>query len=245
MMQWPNSAVLSLEEVHVRRGGADVLRGVNARFAPGRRYVIAGPSGSGKSTLLRLLNRLEDPAEGRVMIGQTPLADLPPLAVRGAVGLVFQSPRPLPGTLADNLSYPARIRRRAIPAKSDLAAALDEVGLNPDWLDRDVEGLSGGERQRLAIATALQAAPEILVLDEPTAALDPAAIRKIVHALDERAKTGLRTICVTHHRQHAALLGETCFVLDGGRIVDERPVAEALARHDAESWGAPNSKAET
>ena len=83
---------------------------------PGRRYVVIGPSGSGKSTMLRLLNRLEDPAEGRILLGDVPLEDLPVRAVRAGIGMVFQSPRPLPGTVAGEPGVPvpgARLGRRS------------------------------------------------------------------------------------------------------------------------------------
>jgi putative ABC transport system ATP-binding protein len=233
---WPRGLPLRLEGARLRRGAAEILRGVDLAFEPGRRYVLLGASGAGKSTLLRLLNRLDDPSEGRVLIGETPLATLPAQAVRGGVGLVPQTPRPLPGTLADNLAYPFEVRGRARPVAAELAAMLAEVGLPPAWTDRDAEGLSGGERQRLALAVALGAAPEILALDEPTAALDPAAARVVADCLDRRASAGLRTIAVCHHREQAARLGDEAVVLDAGRVVDRGPIRDVLARVDAAVW---------
>jgi ABC-type multidrug transport system ATPase subunit len=222
---------------------AEVLRGVDLAFEPGRRYVIVGASGAGKSTLLRLLNRLDDPGGGRLWIGPTPLDSLPVRAVRAGVGLVFQAPRPLPGTVRENLHFPFEVRNRRPPADGELSAALEEIGLDPAWLDRDAQGFSGGERQRLALAVALGAGPEILALDEPTAALDPAAARRMADLLAQRSRRdGLRTIAVTHHREHAAWLGETTVVLADGRVADLGPTAEVLARADAGLWEGSSGK---
>jgi putative ABC transport system ATP-binding protein len=233
---WPKGRPLRLEGVTVRRGAAVILDRLDLSFEPGRRHVIIGASGAGKSTLLRLLNRLDDPDVGRVLVGETPIASLPVRVVRSAVGLVFQSPRPMPGSLLDNLSYPFAIRGRPAPAPSRVAEALAEVGLDPAWLDRDASVLSGGERQRLAIATALGLEPEILALDEPTSALDPASAERVAGLLDRRSKAGLRTIVVTHNREQAARLGDWTVRLERGKVVDEGPTGEVLARADAVVW---------
>ncbi len=239
---WPLSQPLHLESVHVRRGETEVLRGVDLTFEPRRRYVIVGPSGSGKSTLLRLLNRLEDPSDGSLRIGSTPLTELPVREVRRAVGLVFQGPRPLPGSLADNLTYPYKVRGLPLPDRDRMAAALEELGLPSEWLDRDALALSGGERQRLALAVVLGIGPEILALDEPTSALDPVSARRIFDALGRRSsEDGMRTIAVTHHRGHALWLGDWCVVLDAGRVVDEGPLPEVLDRYDVEAWQSSTS----
>ena len=234
---WPRARPLRLEGVVVRRGSKTILDGLDLTFEAGRRYVILGASGSGKSTLLRLLNRLEDPAEGRVMIGETALSSLPIRPVRRAIGLVFQNPRPLPGTARENLIYSFEIRDAKPPDSEVLANALEELGLDADRLDRDAESLSGGEKQRLAIAMSLLAEPEILALDEPTAALDPRSARKVAEALELRRKRdGLRSIVVTHHREHALWLGETAVVLDRGKVSDLGPTLEVLDRADAAIW---------
>jgi putative ABC transport system ATP-binding protein len=233
---WPRGKSLRLEGVSVRRGSTEVLKSLDLTFELGRRYVLIGASGAGKSTLLRLLNRLDDPDEGRVLVGEIPLASLPVRVVRAAVGLVFQAPRPLPGTLRENLGFPHVIRSRAEPEPSMLAEALDEVGLDPAWLDRDASALSGGERQRLAIATALGLQPEILALDEPTSALDPAAAQKIAAALERRSESGLRTVVVTHNREQAARLGDWTVRMEAGRVVDQGPTPEVLARADSSIW---------
>ena len=189
LAEWPRGRPLRLHGVVVRRGAATILDRVDLEFAPGTRYVLVGPSGSGKSTLLRLLNRMEDPAEGGVAIGLDDLRSLPIRAVRSGIGLVFQSPRPLPGTVAENLGLPLPRAGDACARGRRMAGSLAEVGLEPRWLSRDASELSGGERQRLALAVALGADPEILALDEPTSALDPASARRIADVL-ARARRG-------------------------------------------------------
>ena len=230
---WPRGEPLHVRRAVLRRGGATLLDHIDVTFEADRRYVILGPSGSGKSTLLRLLNRLEDPSEGSVLIGQTPLRSLPVGLVRRSVGLVFQSPRPLPGTVRDNLLYPWLVRGRQHPEEHNLLASLERVGLGSEAevLGRDAAGLSGGERQRLALAVALQTEPEILALDEPTAALDPDAARNIAALLERLSReTALRTIAVCHQPDVAPLLGETAVVIDAGRVVDSGPIGPVLVR---------------
>ena len=233
---WPRGLPLRLENVTVRRGSRAILDRLDLAFEPGRRHVLIGASGAGKSTLLRLLNRLDDPDEGRLLLGDIPLTSRPVRLTRAAVGLVFQSPRPLPGSLLDNLAYPHAIQGRPAPHRAELSTYLDEVGLDPSWLDRDASALSGGERQRLAIATALGLDPEILALDEPTSALDPASARRVADALELRSREGLRTIVVTHNREQAARLGDWTIRLEAGKVVDQGPTAEVLARADPGVW---------
>ena len=235
---WRRGQTLRLEGVRVRRGSAEILRGVDLAFEPGERYVLVGASGAGKSTLLRLLNRLEDPAEGEIRCGDMPLGAMPVPEVRRRVGLVFQAPRPLPGSAAENLAYPFVTRGLPIPGHEAMVASLEELGLEASTLDRDASGLSGGERQRLAIAVALGIGPEILALDEPTSALDPASARRVIDALDRRAREdGLRTIVATHHRDHARRLGGRAVVMEAGRVVAVGPTGEILDRVDATVWG--------
>ena len=239
-IHWPRGRPLLLGRVVVRRQNSVILNGIDLEFVDGHRYVLVGPSGSGKSTLLRLLNRLEDPTEGGVAIGQVDLRALPIRHVRAAISLVFQSPRPLPGSVADNLEYPFLVRGIGLPKPEVMAEMLVEVGLLPRWLRRDASELSGGERQRLALAVALGSNPEFLVLDEPTSALDPSSAQLIADLLTKKAESqGLRTIAVTHHRGHAAMLGDTAVIMDRGRVVEVGPIAEVLARTDANSWKSP------
>jgi len=232
---WPRGQPLNLEGVHAHRGGTEILRGIDLTFLPGSRTTLIGPSGAGKSTLLRLLNRLADPSAGRIRLGETSIPTVPVTLLRQRVGLVFQTPRPLPGTVAENLAFPHLVRGSL--ALGDFAGALIEVGLDPAWLDRDAAGLSGGERQRLAIAVALQTSPIILALDEPTSALDPTAARRVAEVLRRRSeRDGLTTIAVTHNRDQTPWLSDRTIVLEAGRVVDQGLTADVLARADESFW---------
>ena len=243
---WPRGRPLRLEGVRLDRGSAEILRGIDLDLHPDHRSILVGPSGSGKSTLLRLLNRLEDPTSGRISLGEDLLTSLPVRLLRRSIAVVPQDPRPLPGSIGENLRYPSEAAGLPPPTDSQLSDALSEFGLPTDQLDRDASGLSGGERRRLAIAVALQTAPEILVLDEPTAGLDPASTSRLIDALRLRARSdGLRTLVVTHDRRFAPALGEEAFVIDAGRVVDRGPTAEVLRRADAKVWGIPGEAGES
>ncbi|MBZ4571268.1 phosphate ABC transporter ATP-binding protein, partial [Mycobacterium avium subsp. hominissuis] len=177
--------VFEFVDVVVERRGLRALDGLTAAI-PGRGVTaVFGPSGSGKSTLLRLCNRLELPTSGRVSFYGSDIAGLDPLWLRRRVGMCFQRPTPFPGTVADNL-------RVADPDADEarMRETLDRVALTGAWLDRDVLALSGGEAQRVCLARTLMARPRVLLLDEPTSAVDAEAAEVIERAVRELAADG-------------------------------------------------------
>src|SRR5688572_20231114 len=163
---------------------------------------LLGPSGSGKSTLLRLLNRLADPDAGSVRFHGTDVRELDPLELRRRVGLVPQLPAPVPGSVADNVSFGPRLEGREV----DPEGAVRLAGLDPSFLERDASRLSVGEQQRVMLARALALEPEVLLLDEPTASLDAAATASVEEAL--RGLGDVSYVLVTHDRGQAARLTE-------------------------------------
>jgi putative ABC transport system ATP-binding protein len=167
---------------------------------------IWGPSGAGKSTVLRLLNRLADPESGRVLYEGRDVRELDPLELRRRAVLVAQLPAAIPGSVADNVAYGARLQRRAC----DVERLLDHVALPAAYADRDVARLSVGEQQRVMLARALALAPEALLLDEPTSALDAAARDAVeatlVHLRDD---LGVSLVVVTHDRAQAERLADS------------------------------------
>jgi ABC-type Fe3+/spermidine/putrescine transport system ATPase subunit len=224
--------------VVVSAAGAPVLRGVDLTVDAGSRTVLVGPSGAGKTTLLRAVAGLVPVDAGDIRLGTRSLHGVP--AQRRRIAVVFQEPRLLPHLdVADNVAFALRVAgiRRA-ERRRRARALLDDVGLG-GFADRRVRGLSGGEQQRVALARALCAEPDLLMLDEPLAALDPnrrAGLRRLIVEL-QRAR-GVTTLLITHDRSEAAELGERVALMLEGRIVQhaaprelfERPATAAVAR---------------
>ncbi|MBX3314040.1 MAG: ATP-binding cassette domain-containing protein [Actinobacteria bacterium] len=214
--------LFEFHDVVVERGGRRILDGLCGHLPDHGITVITGPSGSGKSTLLRLANALEVPTSGSVELDGTPLADLDPLALRRSVGMVFQQPTALPGTVADNL-------RTGQPDADDaeIDAALARVGL-AGFADRDADSLSGGEAQRMSLARTLGTGPRYLLLDEPTSALDHASTDGIEELVTGLADEGVPSAWVTHDlAQLRRLAHHVVFVIDGV-VAQEGDVADVL-----------------
>jgi putative ABC transport system ATP-binding protein len=177
---------------------------------------ILGASGSGKSTLLRLLNRLADPDRGTVRFRGTDVRELDPLELRRRAVLVPQLPAPVPGSVADNVGFGPSL----LGGRPDPNGFLRMAGLDGAFADRDAARLSVGEQQRVMLARALALEPEVLLLDEPTAALDDAAKEGVERTLAGlRGRSGLSLAVVTHERAQAERLADRVVRLDGGRVV--------------------------
>jgi UDP-glucose/iron transport system ATP-binding protein len=188
-----------------------VLSGVSLAIPSGATAVL-GPSGSGKSTLLRLLNRLADPDEGTVRFHGDDVRELDPLELRRRVGLVPQLPAPVPGSVADNVCFGPRLHGEDVDPERPLRLA----GLDPSFAERDASRLSVGEQQRVMLARALALEPEVLLLDEPTASLDAAAVGAVEDALRNLHEVSL--VLVTHDRAQADRLAERTIELEAGRV---------------------------
>ena len=173
---------------------------------------ILGPSGSGKSTLLRLLNRLADPDEGVIRFEEDDVRELDPLELRRRACLVPQLPAPFPGTVAENVAYGPRLRGEE---DVDVDRCLSLAGLSADYAEREAARLSVGEQQRVMLARALALDPEVLLLDEPTAALDEAARDAVEQAL--AGLDGVSMVFVTHDPAQAERLAGRVVRLRDGR----------------------------
>ena len=186
------------EYVDVRVDGDDgpIVSGFCARIPAEGLTAIVGPSGVGKTTLLRLLNRLDDPDGGAVLLDGTDVRRYDVLALRRRVQFVGQVPVTFPGTVADNLGD---------VGGDEAAALLGRVGLSPTLLTREADRLSVGEAQRMCLARALGLRPEVLVLDEPTAALDAASKDEVERLVRSLADDGLTVVMVTHDQRQAQL----------------------------------------
>jgi osmoprotectant transport system ATP-binding protein len=231
-------AEIRFERATRRFGAVAAIDAIDLVIAPGSFVAVVGESGSGKSTLLRCVNRLDDGAEreGEVLGGGAPVDALPAPALRRRIGYVFQSIGLFPHiTVAQNVAIGRRVRGEAMGA-DEIAAALEQVGLAPDLVTRMPRELSGGQQQRVGIARALATSPEILLLDEPFAALDPVtrdALGKEVRSLHERL--GLTTLLVTHDMAEAMLLADRAVVMANGRIVADATPDELAAGRAGEA----------
>jgi cobalt/nickel transport system ATP-binding protein len=211
--------------------GRRALDGVDLEVAAGERVAVLGPNGAGKSTLVLHLNGILRPAAGTVTIGATVVSPATAAAVRRRVALVFQDPddQLFMPTVADDVAFgPANAGLGGAALDGRVAAALAAVGL-PDAGPRAPHHLSLGERRRAAVATVLAMDPSVLVLDEPTANLDPAARRELSDVLRTLDVT---TLVVTHDLPYALELCPRSVILDRGRIVADGPTAELLADAD-------------
>ena len=184
---------IEVRELTVRRGARVVLRDVSFAAPRGKVLALVGASGAGKSTLLRCLNRLAEPESGTIGLDGEDIRTVAPQVLRRRVALVAQAPAMLPGTVADNLAYGLD----ELPAQTR-DAALAAAGLDASFLPRPAKQLSGGERARVALARALTRDPDAILLDEPTAALDPETAHVIAQTVAALARRDLAVILATH-----------------------------------------------
>jgi cobalt/nickel transport system ATP-binding protein len=199
------------------------LDGVDLRVAHGERVAVLGPNGAGKTTLMLHLNGL---LRGEGELDVAGISD--PYELRAAVGLVFQDPddQLFMPTVAEDVAFgPLNLGLERDEVHARVAAALAAVRME-HVLDRAPHQLSLGQRRRVAIATVLAMRPRLLVLDEPSANLDPRARRELLEVLDEIDRTML---VVTHDLPFAARLCERAVILSGGRIAADGPCTEILA----------------
>lgn len=203
----------------------DILNHISLEIPRNSIYTIVGPSGSGKSSLLLLLNRLSELSEGEIYIGNKEIRELEVIKLRRKVGIVFQKPTLFSGTVEENILYGPKLA--SIKDKSIAAKMINLVGLDLEFLQRDVDDLSGGEVQRVAIARAIANEPEILLLDEPTSALDPNSTKEIEGLiLDLNRKLGLTVVWVTHDMEQAKRVGTHTMLLVKGNKVEENETAQ-------------------
>lgn len=222
---------LRTESLSLWYGARQVLSEVNLDVPKQRITALIGPSGCGKSSLLRCLNRLNDEiaearVAGRVQVGDTDAYAKDTLLhdLRRRVGMVFQKPNPFPLSVHDNVAYGLRLlgikRRRELDERIEIAlkaAALwDEVSAR---LDHSALELSLGQQQRLVVARAIAVEPEVLLLDEPASALDPAATLRFEELLHELAQR-YSLLLVTHNMQQAARVSHYAAFLHEGRLIE-------------------------
>ncbi len=237
---------LQASELTAWFGARAAVRNVSLEFRDAEVTAIIGPSGCGKSTLLRCLNRMHETIPTARVAGDVLLdgrniyeRDVTAMTVRRRIGMVFQRPTPFPTmSIRDNVAAGLRVLGRARPGRADTdaivedalrrAALWDEV---KDRLGASAVALSGGQQQRLCIARALATRPRVLLLDEPTASLDPLStqrVEELVYAL----RADMAVVIVTHNMQQAARVSDrTAFMLDG-HLVEVAPTGTLFTSPD-------------
>ncbi|MFW0784201.1 ABC transporter ATP-binding protein [Gordonia sp. CPCC 206044] len=208
--------------------GHVALDGVDLTITAGERVALLGPNGAGKTTLMLHLNGVLRATSGEVRINGTQIGKKTLRQVRRQVGLVFQDPddQLFMPTLAEDVAFgPANFGVAGAELTRRVADALATVGM-ADQAERSPHHLSGGQRRRGALATVLACRPDILVLDEPSANLDPVARRELAETL-----LGIETtmLVVTHDLPYAAQLCDRAIIVDAGRVVVDGPIHQVLA----------------
>lgn len=221
---------LSIRNLNLYYGRKHVLKNVSLEIKSCRATALIGPSGCGKSTFLKCINRMNDMVEnvqirGKILLDGEDIYDrrVDTTLLRKKVGMVFQQPNPFPMSIYDNVAYGPRLhgikhqrRLDEIVERSLRGAAVYEE--LKDRLQKPALGLSGGQQQRLCIARALAVEPEVLLMDESTSALDPAATLKI-EELIAKLKEKYTVVIVTHNMQQAARVADdTAFFLMGEMV---------------------------
>lgn len=211
-----------LEKVRHAYNGREILAIDGLTIGRGEILAIIGPSGAGKSTLLRLLNFLEAPAAGTLHFDGRPITYPAPLATRRRVTTVFQFAGLLNRSVLANITYGLALRGEKAPAQVQ-EQWLERLGLS-HLAHQPAGRLSAGEAQRVALARALLLRPDVLLLDEPTANLDPYNVGLIENLIrEENNNQGMTVILVTHHIFQARRLAGRTGLLLGGRLVEIAP----------------------
>ena len=223
--------MIVVDKLTKRFDGRTVLDAVSVRFLRGKVTAIVGASGCGKSTLLRCINGLETFDEGSIRVGDLEVQPATLQRIRLQVGMVFQHYGLFShmSALANVMEAPVHVRGLSkSDARARAVALLDKVGLSHrrEAFPRE---LSGGEQQRVAIARALAMEPAALLLDEPTAALDPERKAEVVKVLDRLAEEGTTMVIVTHEPAVVRGIADVAIVLKNGVVVAQGAPADVLA----------------
>lgn len=216
--------------IKVNGNSKNIVDNFSYSFNKGNIFNIIGPSGAGKTSFLRLLNRLDDPTEGEILYLDKSLRSYQPTELRKNLSMIFQEPYLFPGSVDSNLRY-----CNSDCTQDEIKLYLEQVGLDFHFAERDVSELSIGEKQRVVIARSLILKPEILLLDEPTASLDPTSSRTIeqliLSLIDQFCLT---VIMITHNPEQAKRMTGFTLLMVSGKLVEAGVTAELLTNPQTE-----------
>ncbi|MFG2000331.1 amino acid ABC transporter ATP-binding protein [Spirillospora sp. NPDC048911] len=216
---------LEARDIRMSFGSLEVLRGADLLAPAGNVVCVVGPSGSGKSTLLRCLNGLETRTSGQVLLGGEDTATLDINVLRQRIGMVFQHFNLFPHkTALQNVTLAlTNVKKMSRDEATTIAKQrLADVGLADRGGHRPAQ-LSGGQQQRVAIARALAMAPEVMLFDEVTSALDPELVKGVLQLMAELAGGGMTMVVVTHEMGFARQVADQVVFMDAGVVVEAGP----------------------
>ncbi len=220
----PAPPLLSVRDLSYRRGGRDLLRSISFSLPCEGITALLGPNGAGKSLILRILMGLIAPDTGRVRFDA---------GFTGAVGMVFQKPVLLRRSVRANLEHALRIHRVGRAARTGRIAELLVLAKLTHCAESPARALSGGEQQRLAMARALVPGPRLLLLDEPTASLDPAATAAFEDLTRTVAAEGTKVVLVTHDLLQARRLADDVIFLHNGQVREQTAAARFFSEPES------------
>jgi phosphate transport system ATP-binding protein len=235
---------ITVKDFNAYYGEKHALKNINIDIPANQIMAMIGPSGCGKSTFLRSINRMNDlidnfKTSGSMMIDNNDIydKDIDVTNLRRRVGMVFQKPNPFPKTIYENVAYGLRVNKLFKDNKEldqKVEKSLVEAGLweeVKDDLDKSAFELSGGQQQRLCIARALVIKPEVILMDEPTASLDPISTAKI-EELIQVLKKGYTIVIVTHNMQQAARIADKTSFFMLGELIEYDETSKMFRKPD-------------
>jgi phosphate transport system ATP-binding protein len=219
---------MSVLQLRVAYGPSEVLKGIDLEFRAGGVTAIIGPSGCGKTTLLNTLNRLSEltpgcRVSGEVRLDERDVLGVDPILLRRQVGMVFQKPNPFPMSIRENVLYGVKAAGLKVDHDQVVDNSLRQAALWEELrsrLDQSATRLSLGQQQRLCLARCLAMSPKVVLMDEPTASLDPSSSARIEASISD-LRGQYTIIIVTHNLRQAQRVADRTALLYGGLLVEE------------------------
>ncbi|MGB8214458.1 MAG: phosphate ABC transporter ATP-binding protein PstB [Anaerolineales bacterium] len=218
---------LEVRDLNVGYNEKTVLKNISLEARPGKVTALIGPSGCGKTTLLRCINRMSEltkacHVQGQILLDGQNVLEMDPMLLRRKVGMVFQKPNPFPMSVRENILYGIKAGKMKVDQNAIVESSLRKAAIwdeLKDRLDDNAFGLSVGQQQRVCIARCLAISPEMILMDEPAASLDPSSSAKVEDSI-LALKEEYTVVIVTHNMQQAKRISDTTVFLFQGDIIE-------------------------